>query len=219
MEGLKMTVLSDWLADLELDAFRRSYLGRQPLAKPGSARSVTDLCTWQHLGSLLAAEPAPDVLVVAQGKSLSLPAPRTLAALEALFARGVGIVVRHPERHCALLRDLTRAFSGDLPGEQRVLLFATPGRSNGFGWHYDPEDVFVVQTAGDKEYYFRENTVRPRPVREPQPDFAVYRFETTPMMSCRLLAGDWLYLPRGFWHVAHAHEHSLSLSIGVFPEA
>jgi ribosomal protein L16 Arg81 hydroxylase len=38
-------------------------------------------------------------------------------------------------------------------------------------------------------------------------------------MACRLLPGDWLYMPKGYWHLAHAYEHSLSLSIGVFPEA
>jgi ribosomal protein L16 Arg81 hydroxylase len=135
----------------------------------------------------------------------------------AQFAAGVGIVVRHPEHQCPSSGELGRALAVDVPGEQRVLLFATPEASHGFSWHYDPEDVFIVQAAGDKEYYFRKNTVVPAPQRHGQPDFGAYASETSPMMSCRLVAGDFLYIPRGWWHMAHAHADSLSISIGVFP--
>lgn len=105
----------------------------------------------------------------------------------------------------------------DVAGEQRVLVFATPGGVNGFGWHYDAEEVFIIQTAGEKEYLFRENTVAV-PQRGAQPDFSRIREETSLMLSCRLLPGDWLYLPRGYWHVAHPNDHSLSISIGIFPD-
>jgi ribosomal protein L16 Arg81 hydroxylase len=42
-----------------------------------------------------------------------------------------------------------------------------------------------------------------------------FQLERTPVIACTLLPGDWLYVPRGYWHVAHAREDSLSLSIGV----
>src|SRR5947199_5431507 len=34
-----------------------------------------------------------------------------------------------------------------------------------------------------------------------------------------LIPGDWLYVPRGWWHCARATEDSLSLSIGVLTAA
>ena len=34
-------------------------------------------------------------------------------------------------------------------------------------------------------------------------------------MECRLNAGDWLYIPPGYWHATRALELSISLSIGV----
>ena len=212
-----MGILAEWLSDLDVATFAEAYLGKKPCARAGTALRSCAVCTWQSLGRLLESRPSPDSLVVAKGKALDLPPPRGLDELRAQFAGGVGIVVRHPERQCSATRWLANTLGDDIPGEQRVLLFATPAASHGFSWHYDPEDVFIVQTAGDKEYYFRQNTVTPEPVPASNPDFSRYREEQSPMMSCRLLRGDFLYIPRGWWHMAHAHADSLSVSFGVFP--
>ena len=117
------------------------------------------------------------------------------------------------------LRTLCEELAREVPGPQRVIAFATAANTHGFGWHYDAEDVFIMQTAGDKEYYFRRNTqvnVASMPLRG-QPDFTLYRNELSPLMSFRLIAGDWLYLPRGFWHVAYAHSDALLCRSGSFP--
>jgi ribosomal protein L16 Arg81 hydroxylase len=36
-------------------------------------------------------------------------------------------------------------------------------------------------------------------------------------MSCRLEAGDWLYIPSGWWHIARTQAESIHLSIGIMP--
>ena len=36
-------------------------------------------------------------------------------------------------------------------------------------------------------------------------------------MTCRLEAGDWLYIPSGWWHIAQTQAASMHLSIGVMP--
>jgi ribosomal protein L16 Arg81 hydroxylase len=110
---------------------------------------------------------------------------------------------------------LARSVAHDLPGQQRTIVFATAKGTSGFGWHFDREEVFILQTAGDKSYYFRANTVSPRPFHPEPQAFGDYGKEMSPLMSARLHAGDWLYLPSGYWHAAHAHEDSLSVSIGV----
>jgi 50S ribosomal protein L16 3-hydroxylase len=161
-----------------------------------------------------------DVLVVAGGRDVELPAPRSLSELQGMFQVGMGIAMRSAERYSQSVGALCQQLELEIPGQQRVIAFATPAKTHGFGWHYDSEDVFIVQTAGDKEYLFRRNTqvhVTSAPLRG-RPDFTVHRHEVSPIMSCRLIAGDWLYLPRGYWHVAYAHADSLSLSIGIFPE-
>jgi 50S ribosomal protein L16 3-hydroxylase len=212
-----MGPLQEWLEALELNQFRERFLGSQPLAGSGAARAAAQSCTWKQLDAVLKSEPS-DVLVVSLSQLIDLDPPRSLRGLDALFRSGVGLALRSPERYSAPIATLCGAFARDLPGEQRVIIFATPAGTHGFGWHYDAEDVFVVQTEGDKEYFFRRNSIVLSPERASQPDFTTYGLETTPLMSCRLLAGDWLYLPRGYWHFARAHSHSLSLSIGVFPE-
>lgn len=211
-------MLREWLAEMSLGEFRRAYLGKTAFSLPGSAQRALSACTWRAVDEILGADPPPDTLVVSRGELSVQPTPRTLAELHALFATGVGVVVRHAQRQHAPLLALCRAFAEDVPGEQRVLVFATPKGTHGFGWHYDAEEVFIVQTAGKKQYLFRKNTIDPEPVLHAQPDFSTIRNETTPVFSCTLHAGDWLYLPRGTWHVAKPLEHSLSISIGVVPE-
>jgi ribosomal protein L16 Arg81 hydroxylase len=129
------------------------------------------------------------------------------------------VAVRGADRACGPVAALARSVAHDLPGEQRTIVFATAKDSNGFGWHFDREEVFILQTAGDKSYYFRANSVSPRPWRADPLAFADYRKETTPLMSARLHAGDWLYLPSGYWHAAYAHDDSLSVSVGVLDGA
>ncbi|MGN6718406.1 MAG: JmjC domain-containing protein [Candidatus Binatia bacterium] len=95
-------------------------------------------------------------------------------------------------------------------------MFVTPAGTYGFSWHYDREEVFVVQTEGIKDYFFRENTVELR--KNAAPDCTRFRDEVSPMGSVRLVEGDWLYIPTAWWHVAKCIEDSLSISIGVSPD-
>ena len=211
-----MKILDEWLGE-QAEHFLRHDFGRRPCSRPHTARAALGICGWRNVETMLCSHADPDVLLVARGREVASAVPRSLDELGFLFARGVGIVVRHAERLHAALRQYCAALAQDVPGEQRVLIFATPRGVHGFGWHYDAEEVFIVQTAGRKDYYFRANTIDPEPRRGAQPDFSRIREETTPLMGCTLLAGDWLYLPRGYWHVAMPMEDSLSISIGIFP--
>jgi 50S ribosomal protein L16 3-hydroxylase len=211
-----MVALAKWLEPMDVASFVSSHLGREPFARCASAALVIETCNWTTIDDLLRAG-APDVLVVAQSRLVDEPLPRSLVELRTLFRRGIGLAIRAPERLNTQIAALAREFAVDLPGDQRLIAFATPARTHGFGWHYDAEDVFVVQTAGDKEYFFRRNTVAQAPMRGFQSDFTDYRNETSPLAACRLLPGDWLYIPKGYWHMARAYDDSLSLSIGVFP--
>jgi ribosomal protein L16 Arg81 hydroxylase len=61
----------------------------------------------------------------------------------------------------------------------------------------------------------RRNTVNPRPRVDAIPRDAHFERETSPVLACTLLPGDWLYVPRGWWHMAYATRDALSLSVGV----
>jgi ribosomal protein L16 Arg81 hydroxylase len=130
--------------------------------------------------------------------------------------RGVGLVIRRAEQHDVGLARLATSFAEDIPGEMHIQLFVTPAGTHSFGWHYDFEDVFIVQTTGVKEYFLRDNTVERQRARGTCPDFERFRHEVTPLAAVQLLRGDWLYIPARWWHVAKCIKDSLSISVGVF---
>ena len=211
-------MLSQWLAPMTVETFTQTHLRRMPFALPGAARSAVELLDWETLGRVLAAHPPPDVLVASRGRLVDVPPPRSLALAKHLMQQELGVAVRRSERHEAKLAGLAAAFAQDLPGQVQVQLYATPAGTQTFGWHFDMEDVFIVQTAGVKDYYLRQNTVAPPFSRGQKPDFSLVRQETSPLHCCRLLVGDWLYIPSRWWHLVKSVEDALSISIGVYPK-
>ena len=168
------------------------------------------LLDWDALGRVLAVE--PEVLVVARGALVPFPPPRELIELRAYFRMGIGLCLRHTERCDPDMRRVADAFETDL-GAAQVQLFVTPGGTHGFGWHYDDEHVFIVQTAGMKHYYFRANTATDGPAAPAA--FASFSRETSAIHTATLVAGDFLYIPARWWHMAVCEEDALSISVGV----
>ena len=204
--------LGVWLGALSRADFLRDFAGRRPLARPGSALDRIEALGWPMLARVLAArEPPADVLVVAGGRLVPLPPPSGLERLRGYFANGVGLCLRGAERCDDGLAAIADSFAK--LGRVQVQLFATPPRTWGFGWHFDEEDVFIAQTAGVKEYFFRENTVTDEP-----PSAEAFRglaAETSPIYGATLAPGDVLYVPRRWWHRARGREPALSISVGV----
>ncbi len=211
-----VAMLETWLRPFSLDSFRATHLRRAPLARPSTALDARGLFDWAVLERVLAAEPpARDVFVVARGEEVAVATPRTLVELRALMGRGIGLCIRGAERWDAGLAAVASAFELDL-GPAQVQLFVTPGGTHGFGWHYDDEDVFIVQTAGMKEYHFRPNTVAADVPAHPSA-FARFARETSVAYAATLVGGDFLYVPARWWHMARCREEALSISIGVRP--
>ncbi len=210
-------MLESWLGDTTLDEFRASCLQRAPLARPATAHGAVPMLDWKILGEVLGAtSPAPDVLVVASGKLLPFPPPRDLTELRAYMRMGIGLGMRHTQHCHPNLRAVADAFERDV-GTSQVQIFATPGGgAHGFSWHYDDEDVFIAQTAGTKDYYFRPNTVCPDTTAHGSV-FHRFHDETSPIHTATLVPGDFLYIPARWWHMAICKEDALSISVGVFP--
>lgn len=183
-------MLSEWLKPIPVEAFVRKQVGKTPFAMAGSAKAAVPIFDWDTLDRVLGAEPAADVLVVALGKLLELPAPRTAVDARALLSKGIGLVIRRAEKHDPGLQALAAAFAKDLNGEAHIQLFITPAGTHGFDWHYDFEEVFIAQTLGIKEYFFRDNTTDRDAAVGTNPDFGKVAKETTPIATARLAAGD-----------------------------
>ena len=210
--ALNCRVLSEWLDD-SVEAFKRRHWGKTPFARPGAALAFVDRCRWGALHRVLAR--ASDVVIAEHGRAVDRPPPTDAASLQRCFALGLGLVVRRVERHDDDLADVARALTDEIGGDVHLQLFATPPGQKMFGWHFDAEDVIVVQTEGSKHYVMRENTVSKDARFDPQPDFALVRRETSELSEVTLCVGDWLHIPSPWWHTAEALEASLHLSIGV----
>ena len=90
------------------------------------------------------------------------------------------------------LKKLAAGFEDDFHAPANIHIYATPAGKYGFSWHYDAEEVFIMQTSGRKEYSLRKNTVHPWPLVETIPQDMGYSREIMPLMhvllSCRRLA-------------------------------
>jgi ribosomal protein L16 Arg81 hydroxylase len=197
-------------------SFLAEHYQKLPFALAGAARELVPLGSWESIGEILA-QPNPDMLVVRGGERWSGSLPCTLTQARELAAEGYTLLVRHAERHLPALAEWAAGFARDFCGEVNVHLYCTPASQFGFSWHYDAEEVFIIQTTGNKEYSLRKNTVNPWPVHQLLPEDMHYEREIMPMMRCRLQAGDWLYIPSGYWHMGRADEEAISLAVGVMP--
>jgi 50S ribosomal protein L16 3-hydroxylase len=114
------------------------------------------------------------------------------------------------------LEALAEEFASFFHTPADIQVYLTPHQNQTFGWHYDLEEVFIIQVHGCKEYTMRQNTLNPWPVWDNMPADLRYDRETSPIrLTCRSAAGDWLYIPSGWWHIAQPQTESIHLSIGA----
>jgi 50S ribosomal protein L16 3-hydroxylase len=209
-----------WLAGtpLELETFLATHFEREPFVQASTAAEAVPLLDWDVVARLLAAK--ADVLVVRKGRLVPEATPAHLPAARALLRESCSLVIRGCDLHDRGLGGLAQAVEAEIGGEAAIQAFVSAVGSRSFGWHYDCEDVFIAQTIGIKEYQLRRNTVNPSPTIDAMPRDMHYERETsTTVLACTLVPGDWLYIPRGWWHVGRAIEESLSISIGLLGEA
>lgn len=205
------------LGDMPTAKFVEQFYHRFPFTVPRTALPWCELGSWQVVNEILGV-PDADVLVVREGQQFAGPTPTNLDAAQALGRDGYTVLVRHAERHSAPLKELATAFQAAFLAPVNIHIYATPAGRHGFGWHFDAEDVFIIQTGGSKEYCLRKNTVHPWPLVETLPEDMGYSREIMPLMRVLLTAGDWLYIPCGYWHKAEAvaaGAASLSLAVGI----
>jgi 50S ribosomal protein L16 3-hydroxylase len=206
--------LSELLGLPSLDHFFERYFLQVPIAIPGGCAPLAKTFGWSTLAEFLNSGTL-DVLVTRNGGPTGEPAPENIASAWKLLDKGCAIRLRHAERHSGQLHDVATAFHEIFGGPIDCHVYCTGADAVGLHWHYDAEDVFVLQMEGNKDWQLRKNTVNPWPVVDRMPEDMQFERERTAAMECKLAAGDWLYIPGGYWHATRATEKSLSLSVGV----
>jgi ribosomal protein L16 Arg81 hydroxylase len=209
--------IADIFGPARIVQFIEDYLHRLPYALAGTANALCGWGAWETLDAVWAAG-AADVLVIRRGEQLLDDIPRTSSSLRTVLNNGYTVRIRHAEHHHPKLRALSEIFAATFESPVDIHVYATPSNSFGFSWHYDAEDVSIVQTAGAKEYFLRKNTVNPWPLEEAIPADMRYEREIMPLMRVVMRAGDLLYIPCGYWHRAQVpvgSDIAISLAIGV----
>ena len=214
-----MNVLQELLGPVPVSEFLQRTFSRAPLAMPDRAERYTThfteadfACMVEHTGATLR--------VVRNGRMVQDNANLSWREAQDFHRRGHTLLVRHAERASPKVQAIAEAFARFFHSPVDIQVYLTPNHSQAFGWHYDLEEVFIIQVQGCKEYTIRQNTLNPLPVWDNMPVDLGYERETSRLrMTCRLEAGDWVYIPSGWWHIARTQAESIHLSIGVMPMA
>jgi 50S ribosomal protein L16 3-hydroxylase len=212
-----MHILQKLLGPVTVREFFDKNFTRFPFAMPDQATLYVQDFSDADFAAMV--EDARSTLrIVRDGRLVRDRARLSWAEAQAYYRGGHTLLVRHAERSSAKLQALAEAFARVFHAPVDIQVYLTPDQSQAFGWHYDLEEVFIIQVQGCKAYTVRQNTLNPWPVWENLPADLRYDRETSRLrLTCRLEAGDWLYIPSGWWHVAETQTASIHLSVGVMP--
>ena len=135
------------------------------------------------------------------------------------FDRGATICatsLEHVEPRVGQFRDILAA-QWPSPDQLIVNCYYSPD-GQGFGTHYDPQSVWVMQIEGRKRWFYSTE----RAVAFPNDGATAMKLREggskllagmESMQEVELRPGDVLYLPPGTWHRAEARGYSLALSV------
>lgn len=214
-----MEILKEMLGDTALDLFLDKHFTRLPFSSAQGARKFTRLLSWKVVENILT-EKKSVLRVVQDGKVIKDYVELSYQDAEKHHSQGHTLLLRYAEKSDEALNNLAKDFSRSFHTEVDIQLYCTPEGHNAFGWHFDVEEVFIIQSKGSKEYSIRPNTVHPNPlVTSISKDMGYEKEKTDLAIKVTLTEGDWLYIPSGWWHIAKTQKESMHISIGLMPRS
>ncbi len=228
--------LQTLLQPLSADRFFAEYWQRQFAFIPGTRGKFADLLPWPVLNRILAEHriDAPRLRLVRNGMMVSthlyteyqpmrhydhdgttrrrVEVPRIVhKQFIGLLRGGATLVIDAADELYAPLGLLTAELENVFEESVNANLYAGWTTTNGFSLHWDDHDVIVAQITGRKKWSVYGVTRR-------YPLHGESRSEPPqqPLWEGILEDGDLLYIPRGWWHIAHAiDEPSLHLTFSI----
>src|SRR5687767_10485567 len=153
-----MSVLQELLGSVPVGEFLQRTFSRVPLAMPDRAGRYTTHFTEADFAHMV--EHARSTLrVVRNGHMVQDNARLSWAEAQDFHRHGHTLLVRHAERACPKVRAIADAFAHFFHSPVDIQVYLTPNHNQAFGWHYDLEEVFIIQVQGCKEYTIRQNTL------------------------------------------------------------
>jgi ribosomal protein L16 Arg81 hydroxylase len=206
--------LQQLLGELPVASFLADYFQRKPLRRDCGLGWDHPVADWAVAHRALEAG-GEDLLIARDGQPWTGVLPGSIEELRRLHGEGYSIAVRRADRYDGPLAHMARALATELHGKINLHVYFTRPGPGGFGWHFDPEEVFLFQAKGSKGFAVRENTQQPWPRLETMDTSLSAQAEATPMSEYEIACGSWLYIPSGFWHSATVLAESITISLGL----
>jgi ribosomal protein L16 Arg81 hydroxylase len=222
--------LAGLLAPLQVADFIAATWGRAHAHVKGAPDRFARLLPWDQLNLILRQHRLdfPRLRLARDGKSLPATSylrhvragrrattiPRLSAeALTKELRDGATLVLDAVDELYEPLTELAARLERFFRVRVQINAYAGWRTSRGFDLHWDDHDVFILQVAGRKDWRVYGET-RHAPLVS---DVASAPKPTgEPLWAATLTAGDLLYIPRGWWHVAlPLDEPTLHLTVGI----
>lgn len=215
-----MKILEQLLGEDPNQAFLPKHFTRLPFSRPLGGKNLTHLLTWDIVKEVLDAKKSV-LRIVRDGVMVKdYVENMEFQVAKEFHEKGHTLLLRFAEKSSPALKALCQDFKKSFHTDVDIQLYCTPENHNAFGWHYDVEEVFIIQTKGSKAYSIRPNTIHPNPLIRSLPKDLGYEKEKTPMeIKVTLEEGDFLYIPSGWWHIAKTQKESMHISIGLMPSS
>lgn len=200
--------LSNLIHPLSETEFFEHYYGRSPhlslAAKTESIPRINRESLISHL-ECLQLELEEDFRIARDGKWIApmfFKAMKTeFGWIEGLLNAKWALVVKSIHQHYYPLGEFARLLGESLRDHVRINVYYSPPKAAGFGWHWDPLDLFIVQISGRKRWQ-----VLPQGSTD----------ESQLLIDVILEPGQVLYLPQNCRHnvILADDEPSIHLAIG-----
>jgi 50S ribosomal protein L16 3-hydroxylase len=214
-----MKVLKEMLKETSLDIFLEKHFTRLPFSSVHGALHLCNLLNWKTVEHILQ-EKKSVLRIVQDGTVIKDYVELNYSEAQKHHEQGHTLLLRYAEKSDTALFKIAQDFAQTFHTEVDIQLYCTPENHNAFGWHYDVEEVFIIQTRGSKHYTIRPNTVHPNPLVLSIPKNQGYEQEKTDLaIEVTLEEGDWLYIPSGWWHIARTKKESMHISVGLMPRS
>jgi bifunctional lysine-specific demethylase and histidyl-hydroxylase NO66 len=130
---------------------------------------------------------------------------------------GATLVLQSLHRNWPPVVRFCRELAAELGHPTQCNAYVTPaGNAQGFAYHHDTHDVFVLQVAGRKRWQVHTPVVTLPTSRQSRVGADLVPDGQPALIDTELLPGDVLYLPRGYVHAAQTTDSaSVHLTIGL----
>lgn len=205
--------LAQIISPLSIDEFLSTYSNRKAVHVPGPPEKFEHLFGWNDVNTFLnGCRPSFEgVKLVHDTKPL---AQTELARMSHWLSKGATLVINHVQHVDPITERFADIFSKEMNALVNINCYVSFPTHQGFDCHYDTHDVWILQTAGAKEWKVFEPTRKFPLDRDPSEEKSKYAKPTEgEYLSCTLTPGDVLYIPRGHWHYALSSEPCIHLTV------